>query len=396
MRYPLHQLIGWRDMVIAVGLDGAVKAFALGDGRLLWSSPGPELNDEKSAVWEERSMEERLPPPVVYKNNLFLGGDRVIRRLSLEDGNELKPFGFLEEEKERVLFTSPLVASDSALFFSTGLEKTFTGHFQAIDLESGQTMWTHKWGRSKNTILVVDKKLIIVGNRSAGMSRLPRSGLFMFEHELGVDLPTKISCKSTADKPVVHQGAFLLADRLRVVKMDVKSGRELWNYRSRKLFLPLLVVGGNVIYVTDSSGSVHAINASDGNSLWVCETKETPIPGKDIPLVPSNGALFRLTVRGIEVLGSPVAREQAPVVVGGKPSDPAAIREEIEGIDRQIGEFREEWQACKQLLAEPQASGGESEESMKKRETASRRIREIAEAVPQLKARRAELEKQLK
>ncbi len=72
------------------------------------------------------------------------------------------------------------------------------------------------------------------------------------------------------------------------------------------------------------------------------------------------------------------------------------IRKEIEGIDRQIGEFREEWQECKQLLAVPQASGGESDESMKKRETATRRIREIAEAVPQLKARRAELEKQLK
>lgn len=70
--------------------------------------------------------------------------------------------------------------------------------------------------------------------------------------------------------PQVADGAVYVGGTARwLYKHDLATGAELWRYRVRGSFTPLVAVDGGRVYATDDAyGEVHVVDAATGERLW--------------------------------------------------------------------------------------------------------------------------------
>lgn len=394
-----YEILGWKDKVIVASEDGSVTAFALSDGQQVWKAPGFGKKKTIVPIWAAGGAPS-VSVPVIYKDCLIFAGARNVRRVNLADGTELKSFEFVDKGEERVLFTSPFATSDSTLFFSCMTEWSDTGNCcYAINLESGDRLWKQQTTLNTSRILTSDQHVIQIVEKvltttmGAPDLRPFTDRLKSYDFNLGLELPIE---KSLVVTSILHQGASFVGHDNGLKKIDIRTNRTLWTYRSRTQVSRVLAIGGEILYAQDETGGIHAINASDGSSVWIYKTT-SEYPGSAIP---SNGALFYIgrsgPSYGMKVLGTPGTVKPAGDMEVRKLAELAAISKEIEDIEQQIGEFRKEWDECKRVLDKSPVAADVTAESKAQRESASQRVREIGEAVPKLKARKLELEKCLK
>jgi outer membrane protein assembly factor BamB len=72
---------------------------------------------------------------------------------------------------------------------------------------------------------------------------------------------------------------FTTTDK-KVRAVDVKSGADQWTYAGKAPFFAGAAIAGDVAYMADLNGVVHAVGLADGKARWKLDVgKETKLPG---------------------------------------------------------------------------------------------------------------------
>lgn len=97
--------------------------------------------------------------------------------------------------------------------------------------------------------------------------------------------------------PAVAGGRVYVGDTGgRVHALDASSGRELWRYDAEEgvRFDDSPLVGGRFVYVSGSDGRVRALGVADGRQKWVADLATSKAPG----VARTSGGLYAVTVGG--------------------------------------------------------------------------------------------------
>jgi outer membrane protein assembly factor BamB len=248
------------------------------------------------------------------------------------------------------VYTSSPAFVDGTVFFGAG-----DGRVYAVDAATGKEKWHGQTGGRVRTSPAVDATQVYAGSgdgrvyafdRATGAQKwkFETEGVKLFSGDFGYDRRTVQSSPAVANgtvfigardgwiyaidaatgkerwrfdhkiswintSPAVVDGVVYAgsSDAQFVQALDAASGKELWRTTTGTTWSSP-AVAGDVIYVGDGQGRVHALDRKSGKLLWLFRTGSavfaSPTPSGDLVLVGSTDA----AVYALRVTQTPVQR----------------------------------------------------------------------------------------
>lgn len=253
---------------------GVIAALDAGSGKVIWS---------------ERHDHPGRGAPTVADGKVFAVGEgNVLFCLNAADGKQLWTFNGVPEAGGVIGATNPAVSGGIVVVpFSSG-------ELVAVDIKSGNALWTEQMARSSNNFAVT------------GLSDITGS-------------------------PVIEDGVVYASGITnRTAALNLKTGAKIWDQPIGSAHTP--VVSGNALFVVDLDDNLYAIDRKSGEVIWstklpVIRTKNKathwagPVLGSGLLwLVSNDGGLIGVDPRAGEVTvnksGSD-AMMSAPIVADG-------------------------------------------------------------------------------
>ena len=191
------------------------------------------------------------------------------------------------------------------------------GKFQSVDFKTGKEVWTFKgvgdslnneqWGFDRRAILssaVVDQDKIFFGCRAGFLYCLDaRNGSLIWKMDHKVSWV--ISTTAVKDSIVVtgtSDGRFVQA-------INIKSGEEIWKFRTPSVVWSSPLIVGKVVYAADFDGQFYCLDLATGKriSQYCAEDKIMSSPVYDDQLLyvgSDDGNLYALKGRSIDTFGN--------------------------------------------------------------------------------------------
>ena len=162
----------------------------------------------------------------------------------------------------------------------------------AVDLKTGTAVWTRPatlGGRNFNSRPVVADGKIVVGLNIIGtLQGDPYAGLYWMDAATGQGVggwvPADIPADSMTDPIVEDLVAYVAVNyhvgETNVWGINISNGQSVLNKQLPAHVTGGLIVNNGAIYVACADGSVHALNAANGNQLWTKKLSSLPINSK--------------------------------------------------------------------------------------------------------------------
>ena len=230
-----------------------------------------EFDGKLDVVWEYESNDKPAGPLTIHDKQLVYPGARnKIRFVSLVDGSGtgyIKPKGNVQ---------TGVVTTDTLGFFALSPRKN---RLKCINLTNGKKLWDKPVSDVSAGLLLYDNKLIVGTGGGALMALSPEDGDLVW----GYQSDSKLSIPAT----IADDTMYLPGDNGMVYALDPHNGEEIYRVQlDGSLASPVAV--GELIFVTDVEGRVHALDKSDGHIVW---QQELTGPIWTSPAV-SGGRLF--------------------------------------------------------------------------------------------------------
>lgn len=283
---------------IAVSRTGLVGAYAMGDGKSLWSVDVGESVTSGVAVdkgtgtvvvgtrsgkvvaidvatqsirWQKQLPSSSLTPALVSDERVMLSAnDGVIYALSTQTGQQVWQFNTQTPSVSMRGTATPLHLDEQSAVFGTA-----DGRIHAINPKTGRPLWNRRVGRAVGGSQVhrmsdVDGKPLVVGHHLYVVSV---SGQLV-----GYDTTTgqaMFNAPLASTKPLTAQGSLLIGASIDgdVVAFDRITGQEMWKnseLKHRKLTNPVAI--GQYVAVGDLDGVVHILDTT-GKIIGRTDTK---------------------------------------------------------------------------------------------------------------------------
>lgn len=272
-------------------VDGELLIYGEGSGRDAYLRASPE---DGQGGWRYETKSPVVGGVTVDEGRAYVGGrDGNVHAIDLETGEEIWTFAAPGRVE-----TPPAVAEDLVVFVAEGF-KTGRAAAYALDAQTGK----EEWSLSPEGV-AFGASAVAVGDELAvfGLGDLEVHAL---ELETGRE---RWSARSRAPFSARLVPAFgedvLIGDRLgHLARLDATSGQERWVFRVPGNFLtgsPIIV--GQTVIVGDTSGQVSAIDVTSGHLVW-----KEQLGGAIGGVAAANGRIFLSSADG-----SVVALEHDP------------------------------------------------------------------------------------
>lgn len=246
--------------------SGAIHAFDLATGALVWSAPAPEG--------------ELFGPPVVQAGRVLAVGIRA-RAFDAQTGVPLweRPVG----EKAQQWLNA---AADGRFFYGVG------GVVQAVSVETGDSLWANDIGGQWPLGGLARAVHVLDGTVYACVQEIvDEVGYGAAAHVVALDAVTGATRWSTrlqyetgynfcAGEPVVAGDLVTVADLggNNYVALDRRSGAPRWRHRGAPGWLGPFVAPagpGDTLFAAANDRSIHAFDRATGRVLWRAETRSS-------------------------------------------------------------------------------------------------------------------------
>jgi eukaryotic-like serine/threonine-protein kinase len=236
-----------------------------GDAARTGQQPGPGPKGAPSEQWRVTLSDIVVATPIVVGEHVFVAGwDGVVRALDLTSGDELWSFttGSLD--------STPAVV-DGVVYAGGANGDESAGTLYAIDAETGAEVWRHETGYalSDSSPAVVDGVIYIGGGNgeeTAGalyaIDATSGDEIWSFEATLPI-----WSSPAVGDDRVFVGGGGVDADNGAVYAVDLETGDEVWTFAvddGTVSTTPAVVDG--LVYVT--TRSLYALDSANGKPAW--------------------------------------------------------------------------------------------------------------------------------
>jgi outer membrane protein assembly factor BamB len=179
---------------------------------------------------------------------------------------------------------------------STGVDGTFlvgnqVGDLYALTAATGEQEWSYE--RDDPTFAyptVADDLVLLSGDRYGTVEAIE---LGSGQRRWGVDESMSIEAVDTDDGVV-----FGTVPQEGAKSLDLATGDRRWEYGTEAEINTTHALGDGSVYFGDASGTVHAVDASDGTGEWTAETGQTlyraSVSGDTVLTCDDSGNLYAL------------------------------------------------------------------------------------------------------
>ena len=254
--------------------NGVIRALAAADGKELWkyeakgeAYAAPNVVDGRVLVTteagelisldEETGQEQwhfqieaplRCWPTVVEGRILLAGCDERVHAVDIVTGKEVAGVDI-----DGPTGSTPAILSDKALF---GTEQ---GSFYAIDSKNMKIVWRHQDAENIDAIhtaAAVDSRVAVYGTQGKTAYALkPTTG------EVAWTFPVRSHVESS---PVIAgDSAFLATKRGMIHRVDVHTGKELWNYEAGGDFQASFAIADGKLVIANTDGTLYCFGKKD-------------------------------------------------------------------------------------------------------------------------------------
>jgi outer membrane protein assembly factor BamB len=237
--------------------DGLLYRVDAADGRVRWKIPVVEGEFKRGDRFDFYAGSA-----VIEGGTLYLGtGDGRVHALDPADGSTRWTF-----RAGDAVGSTPAVA-DGRVFVGS-----FDGNVYALDAASGEVLWQHDTGAPVSSSAAVAGNRVLIGSRSYD--------LFAFDAATGeIDWQYYYWFSwIDSDPTVVGDTAYIgSSDALKVLALDVESGRPRWTFRTGGWSWAKTAVADDVVYtgavgvgqyIGERRGGFFAFSRRDGSPRW--------------------------------------------------------------------------------------------------------------------------------
>jgi outer membrane protein assembly factor BamB len=241
------------------------QALFRGDAARTGHQPGPGPDETPSEQWRFTLDAIVVASPIVVGERVFVAGwDGVVRALDLNSGDELWTFA------TGSLDSTPAVV-DGVVYAGGANSDETAGILYAIDAETGAEVWQHEtvYALSDSSPSVVEDVIYIGGgngDETAGalyaIDAATGEEIWSFETALPI-----WSSPAVGDGRVFVGGGGIDADNGAVYAVDQATGDEVWTFAvddGTVLTTPAVVDG--LVYIT--TRSLYALDSENGKPIW--------------------------------------------------------------------------------------------------------------------------------
>jgi outer membrane protein assembly factor BamB len=259
--YSQLQPVADRDAVYAASRDGVIKAFAVENGKRLWST---DFSDDPV---------NKLNRSARFSGGITLAGDCLV--IGTENAQVLafdKSSGALKwrADVKGEVVAQPAYADGKVVVHTT------RGDLIALDSNSGEELWSLSNKQPNLTLRGSAAPSIsqggVVFGRADGFVSVALLSTGQPLWQLPVARPhgaTELDRLVDADmKPIISNGiVYTLAYNGNLLAIDLFQGKQLWsrNYAGYSD----IALSGTTLYLTDYRGFVYAVDRNSGKELWV-------------------------------------------------------------------------------------------------------------------------------
>jgi eukaryotic-like serine/threonine-protein kinase len=272
-------------LLVAAGLSGAVRAFDLRDGQLLWRF-------DMGSRAESR-------PAVGAREVVVCGSDQSLHVLDVRTGNARASL-----DLGYTIGSAPLIVGRRAVLGDR------SGHIRAIDLDSSATLWAFEVDHSVHARPTATTHTVLVGSWNRSLYALDiTSGRLRWIHTVRGEIH---------ESAVITDGRALFGAGDRCLRaLDSASGALLWEFFTGGPVHCEPAVHRGAVYFTGSDGCLYAARTEDGTELWRALVPglltTSPLLWGERVYVGGAGAVYSFNIRnGGDFLEWPV--ESGPVV----------------------------------------------------------------------------------
>ena len=200
-----------------------------------------------------------------YSDSLFLGGaDGVVLRLSAVDGSEIWRAGVSGEVLSAPQSNGRVVVT-----------QTYDGKVYGFDYATGEQLWVYLGDVPVLTLRgtstpIIDNNIVIVGFANGKVLALSLDdGSVVWETRLVISQGrSEIERIVDIDGTMAVQGLelYVAGYKGRVVAMDIRTGRKLWQQSASSVFG--VSVGFGNVYVADENGTISAFLRNGQGLRW--------------------------------------------------------------------------------------------------------------------------------
>ena len=240
--------------------DGYLYALSTDAGREKWKfALGKDLGDEN--YWDFF-----LSSPILVGDRLYVGsGAGRLYAIDAQSGRVAWSF----DAGSRIRST-PAVTADEVVF------GTKDGQVIALRLKDGSQLWKFATKGASNHFADVGNdttSVLTSPSISEGVVSIGGRDGFIY----GIDLATGVQkWRTTHDgsswilsTAIKDQTLFIGSGSALIVQAaDLKTGAEIWRYKTRGAVFSSLTLAGDVIYFSDFAGYLYAVNRTSGAEYW--------------------------------------------------------------------------------------------------------------------------------
>lgn len=240
--------------------NGRLYALDVTTGNEIWSF---DLGGDIPLKW---GFDYYLSSPVVNKNNLFVGsGNGKFYSIDANNGKVIWEY----DCGSRVRSTAAI--SDNYILFGD-----MNGRFYALDRKKGSLIWkfdvegikydNSKFGFDRRAIMSsasVSGSNVVFGSRDGNLYNLDlQTGKELWKVSHGTSW---IITSPAIYNGVVYEGS---SDAHFVQAVDLKSGKEIWNTKTKQAVWSSPAVTENEMYYGDFSGTLYSVDLKTGDVKW--------------------------------------------------------------------------------------------------------------------------------
>jgi len=161
---------------------------------------------------------------------------------------------------------------DGVVYIGTG-----AGVLHAVDMDSGQEMWSFQTEGAVFHAPIVHQGIVIFGSQDGGLRAVSKSdGSLKWTFRAG-DVDWDVRDVFVNGKPTIIDGiAYISSEDFNVYAVDVETGAEVWrhNLGEEPQARAIPIVDGTA-YIGAWDGHLHALDIETGERVWRSETDDT-------------------------------------------------------------------------------------------------------------------------
>ncbi|MCP4685530.1 MAG: PQQ-binding-like beta-propeller repeat protein [bacterium] len=226
-------------------------AFSRGDLSATGSVDQADFDGRLEVLWENSTAGKPIGPLALYNKTLLLPESR--KRINFYD---IRTGLYRGRVKTKGIAQSGAVIQDSLVFYAVGPRRN---KLFGYNLLRRKTLWARPLRDAMPGPIIVDNRLLVSSGAGSLLAYSPQDGSDSWRFDAEARL--------TASASFADGRLFQPADRSALYALAADDGRELYRVELKGSVVSVVAIQ-KLVYVTDVTGHVYALEPSDGSVVW--------------------------------------------------------------------------------------------------------------------------------